>query len=63
MPYHIKKASALMQSVEVYHVNADQWSDDFSERKIYDTEEEANATIANPDGTNGGFKNATVVSE
>tara|TARA_A100001234_G_scaffold199449_1_gene190822 strand:+ start:58 stop:255 length:198 start_codon:yes stop_codon:yes gene_type:complete len=61
--YHIKKSSALMPSVEVYHVADDQWSDDFSERKIYTSKASADAMLPNPDGTNGGFKNATVVKE
>jgi len=61
--YHIKKASVLMSSVVVYHVGGDQWSDDFSERKIYTSKASADAMLPNEDGTNGGFKNATVVKE
>jgi len=63
MPYYIKKPSTLDSSVTVYHVGADQWSDDFSERKVYSTKAKADAMIPNVDGKNGGFKNATVVSE
>ena len=39
------------------------WSDDYSSRKTYSSESDANAQIANPDGKNGGFTGCTVVSE
>tara|TARA_B100002019_G_scaffold209999_1_gene182600 strand:- start:1912 stop:2106 length:195 start_codon:yes stop_codon:yes gene_type:complete len=61
--YHIKKPSALISSVEVYHAGGNQWSDDYSERKIYTSKAKADAMLPNPDGTNGGFKNATVIKE
>ena len=61
--YHIKKSSALMPSNEVYHVDGDQWSDEYSERKVYTSKASADAMLPNPDGTNGGFKNATVIKE
>ena len=61
--YYIKKPSALISSVEVYHTGGDQWSDNYSERKVYTSKASADAMLPNPDGTNGGFKNATVVKE
>ena len=61
--YYIKKPSALTSSVEVYHVDKDQWSDNFSERKVYTSKESTDAMLPNPDGTNGAFKNATVIKE
>jgi len=61
--YYIKKPSALISSVDVYHVGEDQWSDNYSERKVYTSKASADAMLPNPDGTNGGFKNATVVKE
>jgi len=61
--YYIKKPSALISSVDVYHVGEDQWSDNFSERKVYASKASADAMLPNPDGTNGGFKNATVIKE
>ena len=61
--YYIKKPSALISSIDVYHVDGDQWSDNFSERKVYASKASADAMLPNPDGTNGGFKNATVIKE
>ncbi len=39
------------------------WDEDYSNRKVYSSKATADARVANPDGTNGGFNNATVVSE
>ena len=63
MPYHIKKPSAINASVDVYYTGGTRWSDDYTSRLTYSAESEANAKIANPDGKNGGFRGATVVSE
>ena len=63
MPYHIKKTSELMPSVDVYYVGENRWSDNYSDRKIFTAKTKANAAIKNPDGKNGGFKNATVITE
>jgi hypothetical protein len=61
--YHIKKPSSLISSVDVYHIDGDQWSDNFSNRKIYTSKTSADTLIVNLDGKNGGFKNATVIKE
>ena len=61
MPYHIKKPSLINSSVDVYYTGNRRWVDDFSERKIYDSDPSSEMT--NTDGTNGGWTGATVVSE
>ena len=52
-----------MPSVDVYYVGDNRWSDNYSDRKIFTAKTKANAAIKNPDGKNGGFKNATVITE
>ena len=61
MPYHIKKPSFINPSVDVYYTGNRRWVDDYSERKIYDSDPSSEMT--NTDGTNGGWTGATVVSE
>jgi len=61
MPYHIKKPSGLMSSVDVYYVGGNRWSDDYTERKVFD--EDPSSILNNSDGNNGGFKNATAITE
>ncbi len=63
MPYHIKRPNQLMPSIDVYYVGENRWSDNYSDRKIFSAKTKANAAIKNPDGKNGGFKNATVITE
>ena len=71
MPYHIKRTSILTGS-NVYYKAGSQWTDDYSQRKQYSSKSTADAVIAPTtrviggkviDNTNGGFKNATVVTE
>ena len=61
MAYYIKKP-AILVSGDVYYKGDATWTQDSSEKATY-TQSAANAMIANPDGKNGGFTNATVVSE
>lgn len=61
--YHIRKPRVFEPAKDVYYVGGVNWSDQFSERKKYTSQAKADATIVNTDGTNGGFKNATVVRE
>tara|TARA_Y100000004_G_scaffold183660_1_gene231760 strand:- start:861 stop:1052 length:192 start_codon:yes stop_codon:yes gene_type:complete len=63
MPYHIKKPSILNSSVTLYYAGNRRWVDEFAQRVQYDTETEANALMNNPDGKNGGWTGASVVSE
>ena len=68
MAYYITKPFSLNPSTTLYYVGEDnakvaRFSDDPSGKVTYSTESEANAKIANPDGKNGGFRGATVVSE
>jgi hypothetical protein len=74
MPYHIKKESILGSSVpqsgNEYYIDNNTWSNDFSKRKIYATEEEANTqkniTYTTSLGINyqpNVWKNSIVVSE
>jgi hypothetical protein len=44
MPYHIKTTSDVGLSIgEVYYVNKDHWSSEFSERKIFSSKAKATA--------------------
>ena len=61
MAYYIKKP-AILVSGDVYYKNQSIWTQDSSEKATY-SQSAANAMIANPDGKNGGFTGATVVSE
>jgi len=61
MQYHIKRPSVLKDGTEVYYTGENQWTDIFANRRVYT--EDPTAITVNDDGTNGAFKNSTVVSE
>tara|TARA_B100000902_G_scaffold102497_1_gene104930 strand:+ start:443 stop:628 length:186 start_codon:yes stop_codon:yes gene_type:complete len=61
MPYYIKKPSVLKDGTEVYYIGNSKWTETFADRKVYT--EDPTAITVNTDGTNGGFKKSTVVSE
>ena len=63
MAYYIKKPRLLEPSKDVYWTGGSQWSDDFSKKKTYVNKSTADNKIKNPDGLNGGFNKAGVVSE
>ena len=65
MPYHIKKPGLPLNAGigDVYYTGGLLWDEDYANRKVYSPKATADARVANPDGTNGGFNNATVVSE
>jgi hypothetical protein len=62
MAYYITKSSLVNGSTMYYKGNR-HWSDQPGGKKTYATEAAANAEMVNTDGTNGGWKGATVVSE
>ena len=61
MAYYIKKPAVLV-SGDVYYKGNATWTQDSSEKATY-TQSAANAMIANPNGKNGAWTGATVVSE
>ena len=61
MAYYIKKQG--LSGKVVYWTGGNVWSDDISKKKTYVYEGTATSKIANPDGKNGGFVGAEVVSE
>ena len=63
MPFHIKKQSIIQSDVTVYYEGGNKWTQDYADRKQYSAKADADAKLVNPDGKNGGFSNATVVSE
>lgn len=63
MPYHITRPAKLDSSITLYYHGGNRWSDESVGRFTFATLEEANAKVANADGKNGGFANATVVSD
>lgn len=62
MAFYITRPGAVNPSTTVYYTGGNSWSDNPAD-KVTMTEAEANALLPNPDGKNGGFKNATVVEE
>tara|TARA_X000000368_G_scaffold416949_1_gene412045 strand:- start:2138 stop:2362 length:225 start_codon:yes stop_codon:yes gene_type:complete len=74
MPYHIKKTSIIGSAIPTdgteYYMGEDAWSNDYSKRKIYSNQADADAqkatTYTSPQGITyqpSWWKNATVVSE
>lgn len=63
MAFYITKPALIDSSISLYYIGENRWSDDASQKVTYETEEEANNLMVNPDGRNGGWSNATVVSE
>ena len=61
MAYYIKKQG--LSGKVVYWTGGNNWSDDIGNRKTYVNKGTADAKILNPDGKNGGFTGAEVVSE
>jgi hypothetical protein len=61
MAYHIKKPSVLKAGTTVYHTGGTNWTESFADRKQY--ADDPTGLLANPDGKNGGWTGATVVSE
>ena len=61
MAYHIKRPSTLNAGTTVYYTGGSSWSEDDADRKVYYSN--PTAVIANNDGKNGGFSNATIVDE
>jgi hypothetical protein len=52
MPFHIKKEGSIVDpSVVIYYKGNQSWSDNYDERKQYDTEEEATAELYRYGGT------------
>ena len=62
MAYYIKRPAKL-NSGDVYWTGTNKWSNDISKKKTYVNKATADAKLPNTDGKNGGFENATVVSE
>ena len=70
MPYHVKSTGA-MGTGTIYYEGGDSWTQTYADRKQFSAEADADAQVANPiifvngfpSKQNGGFANATVVSE
>ena len=63
MAFYITRPSTLIHNKTVYYVGGSQWSDDTNNKKLFDSEQEANSLLNNENGKNGGFKLAQVVEE
>ena len=61
MAFYIKKPSLINSEISVYYKGENRWSDNYADRLVFD--EDPISLMENPDGKNGGWKNATVVSE
>ncbi len=67
MAFHIKRTSAADSSKTVYYVKKSNgsayWSDDYSNRKIWETNTTPTNMMINSDGKNGGWAGASIVEE
>tara|TARA_B100000214_G_scaffold262132_1_gene193650 strand:- start:475 stop:666 length:192 start_codon:yes stop_codon:yes gene_type:complete len=63
MAFYIKKAHILDSNKDMYYEGNRQWSDDPTNKKDFVDADAATAEMANPDGKNGGFTGAQVLSE
>ena len=63
MAFYIQKPSVANGNVTVYYSGGHRWTDDASQKITFASENEASSLIANNDGKNGGWTNATVISE
>jgi hypothetical protein len=62
MSYCIQKPSRIDENITVYYTGNGRWSDDPSQKARFSTKTAATNLIKNPDGKNGGWTGATVVS-
>ena len=52
MPFHIKKEGSIIDpSLNIYYTGNQSWSDNYTERKQYDSEDEAVAELYRYGGT------------
>ena len=69
MPFHVKTPSILPGELDVYYVEDNRWTTNFDDRKVFESESDANTITANTVTKNGitytpaKNANATVVSE
>ena len=63
MAFHIQKTSAVDSNITVYYVKKTHWSDDYSERKTWETNTTPTNMMVNNDGKNGGWSGASIVEE
>jgi hypothetical protein len=63
MAYYIKRQSLVDSSIMVYYIGDNRWSDDPSQKIEFESEEEVIELMHNPDGRNGGWGNAIIISE
>ena len=61
MAYHIKKTSIVGDVGIVYYKGTRRWSDKYADRKVYS--DDPSDLLINPDGKNGGWTGASVVTE
>jgi|TARA_B100002019_G_scaffold228934_1_gene202292 hypothetical protein len=62
--YHIKRPSRIDATKDSYYTGAGgKWTHDYSARKQYTNKTTTEAMLNNPDGTNGGWVGASVVTE
>jgi hypothetical protein len=62
MAYCIQKPSRIDENITVYYTGNGRWSDDSSQKEHFSTKTAATNLMKNPDGKNGGWSSATIVS-
>tara|TARA_Y100001935_G_scaffold57479_1_gene48060 strand:- start:3831 stop:4022 length:192 start_codon:yes stop_codon:yes gene_type:complete len=63
MAFYIKKPHILDSTKDMYYEGNRHWSDNPLNKKEYVDADSANAEMVNPDGKNGGWTGAQVLSE
>ena len=63
MAYYLTRPCAIQPNKTLYYKGFGCWSDRSEYKKLYDSRAELDSMMDNPDGTNGGWRNATVVEE
>lgn len=63
MAYYLTRPCAIQSNKTMYYSGSGRWSDNSATKQTYDTQTELESMMANPDGLNGGWRNATIVEE
>ena len=61
--YLKKKPSIISESITLYYTGNNRWSDNAENKIAFETRDEAEEHISNPDGKNGGFTNCVIFSD
>jgi hypothetical protein len=63
MAFYIQKPSLIDNNITVYYAGNNRWTDDSSQKELFESESSARDIMENVDGKNGGWSNSQIVSE